>query len=273
VRTPAKLPASSAKKGTLASSVSKALPTPGSSRKRRRVDSPEDDIPKTSRDAKRKGKTKESSALGFDETFGIPKTASREDGSFSRETFLANEKLRKQREARNFEYEGDVNAPKLTRSGRVIGGELDLEEDDDMGGQQEEEEILADGDIEMDGEVSADAAAVRVSRSEMEANPVYIDSLPMPEDTRADDTRVEPLLPEAKELVLDMLATLTGRQIALEPPPFPAEEKNEALNGVLNLLRGTVERGEGNSALLVGARGVGKTRVSYSYIILLEKLI
>ena len=43
--------------------------------------------------------------------------------------------------------------------------------------------------------------------------------------------------------------------------PFDAEDENGTLKGLVNVLRGTVCRGEGNSALLVGPRGCGKTRV------------
>jgi origin recognition complex subunit 4 len=62
-----------------------------------------------------------------------------------------------------------------------------------------------------------------------------------------------------------ILATLT-RPPSKQPPPFTVpfddESSNEALMAVLSLMRGTVERGEGNSCLVLGAKGSGKTRVS-----------
>ena len=261
IRTPAKRTPGSAKKATLAASVSKALPTPGSSRKRPRADSPDTERLDIDKSIKGKGRAKVFEDVNFDETFGIRRSTAKADEESLRETFLANEKLRKQREARNFEYEGDANAPKLTRSGKIVGGELDLDEDEDMEEPQEEDLQIGE-DFAMDG-MDLPMSMQSVDRSDMEANPVYIDTLPMPEETRRDDSQIEPLLPEAKGYVLDILDTLTGRQTSLNPPSFPEEEKNEALNGIVNLLRGTVERGEGNSALLVGARGVGKSRVSH----------
>ena len=137
---------------------------------------------------------------------------------------------------------------------------MDLDEEDDTDDQQEEG-LLIEADNEMAG-LEIQEAILQADRSELESRPVYIDSLPLPEETVRDFSQVEPLLPDAKEYVLDILATLTGQGTALNPAPFPDEEKDEALNGMVNLLKGTVERGEGNSALLVGARGVGKTRVS-----------
>lgn len=57
-----------------------------------------------------------------------------------------------------------------------------------------------------------------------------------------------------------MLNILTSQNISTNPPPFEDEEHNETLQGILNLMKGTVERGEGNSAIVVGPRGSGKTR-------------
>jgi origin recognition complex subunit 4 len=71
-----------------------------------------------------------------------------------------------------------------------------------------------------------------------------------------------PLPAGARPHVLQILSTLTARHVASNPPAFDDEASNEALQSLVNLLKGTVERGEGNSALIVGPRGVGKTRVS-----------
>ncbi|TXT15819.1 hypothetical protein VHUM_00322 [Vanrija humicola] len=160
--------------------------------------------------------------------------------AISREAFLANERLRRQREARNFTFEGDASAPKLTRSGRVIGKAVDEyggeegEEGDEEGGEADEKNTSADPDDDDD--------SLRARR----------DEVPL-ESARAS---MEPLKPEARPHVLRILSTLTSR--AAEP--FVDEETNEAIQGLVGLLSGTVERGEGNSALVTGARGVGKTK-------------
>lgn len=166
--------------------------------------------------------------------------------SISREAFLANERLRRQREARNFTFEGDVSAPKLTRSGRVIGKVAD-----EYGGEDGEEADEAD-----DKDTNADAAGAGAG-----------DDLDNDDDSlraRRDDVplesarpSMEPLKPEARPHVLRILSTLTSRAVE----PFVDEETNEALQGLVGLLSGTVERGEGNSALVTGPRGVGKTKV------------
>lgn len=53
---------------------------------------------------------------------------------------------------------------------------------------------------------------------------------------------------------------------ALNPPALPSDGVKETPTSQLcSLLRGTVERGEGNSCLVLGSRGSGKTRVSASY--------
>lgn len=167
----------------------------------------------------------------------------------SRETFLANEKLRRQREARNFQYEGSADAPKLTRSGRVIGAmdtNPDLDGDDPFVDKPREVSAIDDYSA-MHGDGEEEITTRREDEEVEEEN--YLEE-------------VIPLPAGAEECVRGILDTLTGRRIAFDPPPFANEEKNEALNGLVNLFKGTVERGEGNSALLTGARGVGKTRVS-----------
>jgi origin recognition complex subunit 4 len=60
------------------------------------------------------------------------------------------------------------------------------------------------------------------------------------------------------------------------PPEFCAESEDEddqgpptneiAFKQLSDLLKGTVERGEGNSCLLLGPKGSGKTRVSLSFL-------
>ena len=103
-------------------------------------------------------------------------------------------------------------------------------------------------DDEMEVEDVQEPQEVRVLPQEME-----VDAAP------AGDIAGLPV--KARPHVLSILSTLTFQNIALDPPPFFDEDTNEALAGLVNLLRATVERGEGNSALVVGPRGVGKTRV------------
>lgn len=276
-RTPAKPTPGSTRKG-LASGVGKPLPTQSASvRKRARVQSP------TKEKGAKKDKAKNADPVfDFDDTFAPEPSPA----TISRETFLANEKLRKQREARNFTFEGDANAPKLTRSGRVIGEvEIEVQPEEEEPEEQEEQEEQEEpereaqevlevaenhaeavlGDRANGVEVSTGPEVMSVDEQEVLRDRTRRIS-PVPEPIAR---HMEPLSAGARVLMLDVLGTLSGRGVAYDPPPFAHEDKNEALNGVLHLLKGTVERGEGNSALLVGARGVGKTRVS-SILLLFE---
>lgn len=169
----------------------------------------------------------------------------------SRETFLANEKLRRQREARNFKYTGSADAPKLTRSGRIIG-EVDKTEDEAYGTVDEDDPFI-------DAPTRSVLPVEDTPELEVDGRVEEQDLLEKEMEEQAKE--VMPLPPGGEPCLRGVLDTLTGRNIAHNPPPFLEEEKNEALNGLVNLLKGTVERGEGNSALVVGARGVGKTRV------------
>ena len=167
--------------------------------------------------------------------------------NITRDAFLANEALKRQREARNFKYKGDAHAPRQTRSGRVVG-----ESKDDDG----------DADIEYGG--GLDTADVGVETAEDE---VVEEEEELEDDGRYDPVRIEetttphPLSDIARQHLTAILHTITSQQVSSDPPPFQDEDKNEALQGLLKLLQGTVDRGEGNSALVTGPRGVGKTRV------------
>lgn len=60
---------------------------------------------------------------------------------------------------------------------------------------------------------------------------------------------------------------------AIPTPPNLVDEEEESTNRIAlkqltDLLKGTVVRGEGNSCLLLGPRGSGKTRVSFSLFVL-----
>ncbi len=229
VKTPVSRPSvSRSSKPTLSSSVSELLPNPSPSipRKRPRL-----------------------SSAGEDDTFTDPSPSS--ISAVSREAFLANEALRRQREARKFVYKGDANAPKLTRSGKVVGEVREGTEEVDEYGEAPEE----------DGGMESDVAQELVMQDE----PTIL--LPTPSIAPDTPMRVAPVVPlpaSARPHVLQILSTLTSQSITTNPPAVIDEENNEALQGLLNLFKGTVERGEGNSALVVGARGAGKTHVSCS---------
>ncbi|WVR09616.1 hypothetical protein IAU60_006688 [Kwoniella sp. DSM 27419] len=218
---------------TLAAGLADGLPTPSpaQSRKRPRTETPS--VAKT---------------LTFDdEVFEAP-SRSLESAEITRQAFLANEALRRQREARNFEYKGEVDAPKLTRSGRIIRDDsvaisADTTDDlDEYGGVPEENDPL--------GPQAAIIPDVEVTVGDSDLPGVSPDEV---------EVQFE-LPPQARPFLKTILSTLTSRDVADNPPPFVHEDKNEALHGLVNLLKGTVERGEGNSALVVGPRGVGKTR-------------
>lgn len=192
-----------------------------------------------------------------EEVFGTPPSASTSTptskstkDAISSEVFRANERLRRQREARNFKFEGDANAPRTTRSGRVVGKPTY--------GRGDDEESRHDGEDEYGGVVEA---AEEREEDEVEEEAEAGVRLDVTGTTvRSSTPTVAPLPVNARPHVLRILATLTGSEG--EPAPFDNEEDNEALQGLVSLLRGTVERGEGNSALITGPRGVGKTRVS-----------
>lgn len=253
LKTPARTPATKAAASTsqvlvnntptLASSISKPLPTPspalleGSARKRPRLD--------------------QSAAKTLDFDNGIFSVADDEqeqgkDGvAISTEVFRANERLKKQREARNFTYEGEANAPRMMRSGRALAkvnkdkGEDD-EDMDEYGPRLEEENPLAPQapiipDIPVESLLITPSEHLLPSKQEPSSLPIIIPAF-------------------QRTYLQAMLNILTSQNISTNPPPFEDEEHNETLQGILNLMKGTVERGEGNSAIVVGPRGSGKTR-------------
>ncbi|ODN77966.1 hypothetical protein L202_05059 [Cryptococcus amylolentus CBS 6039] len=174
---------------------------------------------------------------------------------YTRERFLQNEKQRKLREARNYQFTGDSNAPRTTRSGRAIRDTrdevMDVEEEelDEYGGKPQDEEPLApDAPLIPEFELST-APLVPTSP------PLALSPAPEPENTTG-----QPLPDDAEPVLKTILNTLNSRGITRDPPSFLDEDKNEALQGIYNLIKGTVDRGEGNSALVVGPRGSGKTR-------------
>jgi origin recognition complex subunit 4 len=183
----------------------------------------------------------------------------------SRESFLANEALKRQREARNFKYKGDANAPTLTRSGKVVGKanvekepESQEEDEADVYGTMETDPAVDDAGLDIENPFVV-APVRRVSPALAPLQPLSTTLVPKPSEDQAESYSI---LPGARPYLHKILLTLTSAGTSTDPAPFPDEGTHEALQGLVNLLRGTVERGEGNSALIVGARGVGKTRVS-----------
>ena len=198
----------------------------------------------------------------FDEAFDASPTAS--VSAVSRETFRENEKLRAQREARNFVYKGDAEAPRLTRSGKVVANGKHEEVIDEYGGVVEDDEAES---VEVEEPLESEEPDEGVDT--YTAIPTEDVGIRLPDEVRlngkekTDALQMAPLPHGARGHVLSILETLTGR-VSHGRRPFAGEETNEALQGLVNLLKGTVERGEGNSALVVGPRGAGKSRVSYS---------
>jgi origin recognition complex subunit 4 len=175
--------------------------------------------------------------------------------SISREAFLANEALRRQREARNFKYKGDANAPRHTRSGRVVVDATNGDEVDEFGGD--------DTQLAVDEEVGEELEIEKLDDGG--AGDIHVDNFPALDLPSNDDPpvpQISPLSPYARQHLTNVLATITSQHVSTDPTPFRNEDRNEALQGLLKLLQGTVDRGEGNSALVTGPRGAGKTRVS-----------
>ncbi|WVQ77021.1 hypothetical protein IAR50_006700 [Cryptococcus sp. DSM 104548] len=255
-KAPSKTPASTVQRGrnslagtpTLASGLKDGLPTPSpalraSTRKRvrgegvsRALTFRDDVFDDEDEDEERQAKKQRSEDL-------------------TRERFLQNEKQRKQKEARNYQYTGDANAPRTTRSGRALQDArdkaMDIEEEelDEYGGKRGDEEPLA-------------PSAPLIPEFELSTAPIASPSLPLANSPSPEPDIItgEPLPDYAEPVLRTILNTLNSRGSDRDPPPFLDEDKNEALQGILNLIKGTVDRGEGNSALVVGPRGSGKTR-------------
>lgn len=207
----------------------------------------------------------------------------------SREAFLRNERWQRDKDARNFNFEGDVNEGRKLRSGR---GLVVVETEESDPGETEEEGTVADGDMGDDSLDEDERQKRAVSKTqekdgEFEADNDYLSQLTydtsMPVETQKstldvptsilpDPTRDQSgslaLTPFARKVLRTVISNLAGCHTNTPPAPMkPEEEKNEALMQLVNLLKGTVERGEGNSCLILGAKGSGKTRVRHSRVL------
>ncbi|KAJ9103965.1 hypothetical protein QFC21_002428 [Naganishia friedmannii] len=218
----------------------------------------------------------------------------------SRELFLRNERWQRDKDARNFNFEGDVNEVRRLRSGRAVAvsemeeSVVDDTEENDVAEEEEDEEGEDDDPMldveeqqrrrEMKGKgKESDVAALIEPDNDYLSQLTYDTSMPIeahkstliqPTNNPAgwDDVsqhhehaRHSPSLsPFAKRVLKTVIGNLACSSAAhtasLPSGPGPEEEKNEALMQLVNLLTGTVERGEGNSCLVLGAKGSGKTR-------------
>ncbi|WVN89164.1 uncharacterized protein L203_104380 [Cryptococcus depauperatus CBS 7841] len=175
----------------------------------------------------------------------------------SREMFLRNEAQRKQKEARNFNPENlDPNAPRLTRSGRTLG---DVFRDDDAVDTEALDNYGSSVDEPQPNPFEETPLIPDIPITEQLAFPPVSLSANT-ESSKAASPGIKHIISaKAKADLRLMLDILTSRGNMDHPRPMVGEEDNDTLKGVLSLVKGTVERGEGNSCLIVGPRGSGKT--------------
>ncbi|KAJ9091692.1 hypothetical protein QFC19_008983 [Naganishia cerealis] len=207
----------------------------------------------------------------------------------SREAFLRNERWQRAKEARNFNFEGDVNEGRRLRSGKgVTAVEVETSEADDTEDDQRDDAGDDQDDPMLDDEERQRQRAAKGKGKEQDvgfepdndylSQLTYDTSMPIEaqkstlivsndlagrEPTLQGDLTSRPtaLTPFAKKVLKTVVSNLACTTTHVSSiPPTPDEEKNEALMQLVNLLTGTVERGEGNSCLVLGAKGSGKTR-------------
>jgi origin recognition complex subunit 4 len=194
------------------------------------------------------------------------------DSKTSRAKFLENERRRKLNGARNFVFTGDANEARRTRSGKaVVAVEADVEVEDGMEDQVGDQMVL-------DGVEPGEGAGIDEREQDQDTGidlGVDIDYT-VPEDLEVQNRPTEPQSPPLAavnqvspyiQARLNTILTKLSAPPSWNPPPFATEgPDNEALTSLVNLLRGTIERGEGNSCLVVGSKGSGKSRVSLGLI-------
>lgn len=207
--------------------------------------------------------------------------------------FRRNEVLKAGRDARNFNWSGDVNAPRATRkSAAIVDHEIDRyevapDEDEAMGDPDE-----ASGDKQNDDTAALfqDAAAEESAKSHgnrlLGAGPtnmlhqilkrlsgiVPVHPAPFDEEDRGMLDGFDPdwYLQAGKGKAPEQQAEAVLGEGASNPLGR-ASSGNEALRQLVTLLRGSVERGEGNSCLMMGSKGCGKTRTVNRAISLLTR--
>jgi origin recognition complex subunit 4 len=206
----------------------------------------------------------------------------------SRDAFLRNERWQRDKEARNFNFEGDVNEGRKLRSGKAMASvgtsEIGDEDDDDMvveeddadeSGYEEDgkrpqgdalgEDAVFEADNDYLSQLTYDANVPVETLKTTLANPTKVHG------SRVDEPKRHALTPFAQKVLRTVIGNLAGCETYSSSTPMgPEEEMDESLKHLVNLLTGTVERGEGNSCLVLGAKGSGKTRVSYLNVLSFE---
>ncbi|GHJ83987.1 hypothetical protein NliqN6_0389 [Naganishia liquefaciens] len=199
----------------------------------------------------------------------------------SRDAFLRNERWQRDKEARNFNFEGDVNEGRRLRSGKAVAlaGTSDVGDEEDEGtigdedeadesayeaeGKRHQEDLFGQTDAEFVADndylsqLTYDAdMPVEAQKSGFADASLLEGSTPQEEEP---SSRL--LTPFAKRVLQTVISNLAGYEsYSASGPMTLEEEKDESLRHLVNLLTGTVERGEGNSCLVLGAKGSGKTR-------------
>jgi origin recognition complex subunit 4 len=172
--------------------------------------------------------------------------------SVSREVFLSNEALRRQREARNFQFVGDHMAPVALRSGKTMvrRGVRELDEYGDVISTA----TVRDGGVEQD-EREATNDAVEVRETNEYPTPLSLDNTAVAHSRSC--------VPSLDNKISRLYSHLIARLANADLPTVTEvrDDKTDVMQEAISLLMGTVEKGEGNSCLLIGARGSGKTRV------------
>lgn len=194
------------------------------------------------------------------------------DSKTSRAKFLENERRRKLNGARNFVFTGDANEARRTRSGKaVVAVEADVEVEDGME-DQVGDQMVVNGEQILDGAAFEDGVGDESMEIDLGVDIDYT----VPEELEVQDHPTEP--PAAPSAAVNQVSPFIQARLntilsnlsappSWNPTPFATEgPENEALTSLVNLLRGTIERGEGNSCLVVGSKGSGKSRVSLGLI-------
>lgn len=199
----------------------------------------------------------------------------------SREAFLRNERWQRDKEARNFNFEGDVHEGRRLRSGKAVVV-VETEESEEEAGETEGD--AGDESLDEDERRNREAAGEKEKEAAIfEADNDYLSQLTydttMPVETQkstlqesipaiatatgtSDQSSSSSMTPLTRKVLRAVISNLAGCESYTPATAIqPEEEKNEALVQLVNLLKGTVERGEGNSCLILGAKGSGKTRV------------
>lgn len=190
------------------------------------------------------------------------------DSKTSRAKFLENERRRKLNGARNFVFTGDANEARRTRSGKaVVAVEAEVEDEEIMN-DQVGDQMVVDGVEPWEGAGNDEREPEQDLGIDLGVDIDYT----VPEDLEVEDhpTEPRPAPPAATNQVspfiqarLNTILTKLSAPPSWNPAPFATEgPENEALTSLVNLLKGTIERGEGNSCLVVGSKGSGKSRVS-----------